>query len=69
MDANQPREQWFLGRIVGVNGDDKGIVRSGEVKTMHGVHRRQITSHMMRRRDRVSLLDCGECYDTEMRYV
>ena len=43
MDAKQPRGQWLLGRIVGVNGDDKGIVRSAEVKTMHGVHRRPIT--------------------------
>eukprot|EP00112_Aurelia_sp_Birch-Aquarium-sp1_P026917 Seg987.5 transcript_id=Seg987.5/GoldUCD/mRNA.D3Y31 product="hypothetical protein" protein_id=Seg987.5/GoldUCD/D3Y31 len=43
MDANQPRGHWLLGRIVGVNSDDNGIVRSAEVKTIHGIHRRPIT--------------------------
>lgn len=43
MDANQPRGQWLLGRITGVNNDDKGIVRSAEVKTVHGIHKRPVT--------------------------
>ena len=43
IDANQPRGHWLLGRVVGVNSDDKGIVRSAEVKTIHGTQRRSIT--------------------------
>eukprot|EP00795_Rhopilema_esculentum_P014095 gene14095-5083_t len=43
VDANQPRRQWLLERIVGFNGDDKGFVRSAEVKAIHGTHRRPIT--------------------------
>ena len=43
IDSNQPRGHWLLGRIVGINSDDKGIVRSVEVKTKHGTQRRPIT--------------------------
>ena len=43
IDANQPRGHGLLGRIFGVNSDGKGIVRSAEVKIIHGTKKRPIT--------------------------
>eukprot|EP00112_Aurelia_sp_Birch-Aquarium-sp1_P005909 Seg1666.1 transcript_id=Seg1666.1/GoldUCD/mRNA.D3Y31 product="hypothetical protein" protein_id=Seg1666.1/GoldUCD/D3Y31 len=69
MDANQPREHWLLGGIVGVNIDDKGIVRSAEVKTIHGIHRRPITKlillvpHKEKTRGSPACWTAGECYE------
>ncbi|XP_033120774.1 uncharacterized protein LOC117119905 [Anneissia japonica] len=43
MDESLPRNSWLLGRIVEVNVDSSGFVRSCSVKTQHSVLKRPIS--------------------------